>query len=97
MQPKEVCNSIAIKLRELADLLEFVDSDTSVEVITDDEKVEYTVENAVTLLTSLATCGFKREIKALITKYGYKKLSDIEQKDVDALIKEAEAIANAAK
>lgn len=97
MQPKEVCNSIAIKLRELADLLEFVDFDTSVEIITDDEKVEYTVENAVTLLTSLATCGFKKEVKNLITNFGYKKLSDIQQKDVDALIKEAEAIVNASK
>ena len=36
MQPKEVCNSIAIKLRELADLIELVDFDTVAEVITDD-------------------------------------------------------------
>ncbi len=97
MLPKEVCHSIATKLRELADLLEYVDFDTDVEIITGDEKVEYSVENAITLLTSLATCGFKKEVKNLITNFGYKKLSDIQQKDVDALIKEAEAIANASK
>lgn len=97
MLPKEVCYSIATKLRELADLLEYVDFDTDVEIITGDEKVEYSVENAITLLTSLATCGFKKEVKNLITNFGYKKLSDIQQKDVDALIKEAEAIANASK
>lgn len=97
MLPKEVCHSIAVKFRELADLIELVDFDTVAEVITDDEKVEYSVENVVTLLTSLATCGFKKEVKNLITNFGYKKLSDIQQKDVDALIKEAEAIANASK
>ena len=97
MQPKEVCNSIAIKLRELADLIELVDFDTVAEVITDDEKVEYSVENVVTLLTSLATCGFKKEVKNLITNFGYKKLTDIQQKDVAELIKEAEAIVNASK
>ena len=97
MQPKEVCNSIAIKLRELADLIELVDFDTVAEVITDDEKVEYSVENVVTLLTSLATCGFKKEVKNLINNFGYKKLSDIQQKDVAELIKEAEAIVNASK
>ena len=97
MLPKEVCHSIATKLRELADLLEYVDFDTDVEIITGDEKVEYSVENAITLLTSLATCGFKKEVKNLITNFGYKKLSDIQQKDVDALIKEAEVIANASK
>lgn len=97
MLPKEVCHSIAVKLRELADLLEFVDFDTVAEVITDDEKVEYSVENAITLLTSLATCGFKKEVKNLITNFGYKKLSDIQQKDVAELIKEAEAIVNASK
>lgn len=97
MQPKEVCNSIEIKLRELADLIELVDFDTVAEVITDDEKVEYSVENVVTLLTSLATCGFKKEVKNLITNFGYKKLSDIQQKDVAELIKEAEAIVNASK
>ena len=97
MQPKEVCNSIAIKLRELADLIELVDFDSVAEVITDDEKVEYSVENVVTLLTSLATCGFKKEVKNLITNFGYKKLSDIQQKDVAELIKEAEAIVNASK
>mgnify|MGYP006869297686 FL=1 len=97
MLPKEVCHSIAVKLRELADLLEFVDFDTVAEVITDVEKVEYSVENAITLLTSLATCGFKKEVKNLITNFGYKKLSDIQQKDVAELIKEAEAIVNASK
>lgn len=97
MLPKEVCLSIATKLRELADLLEFVDFETVAEIITDDEKVEYSVENAITLLTSLATCGFKKEVKNLITNFGYKKLSDIQQKDVAELIKEAEAIANATK
>ena len=97
MLPKEVCHSIAVKLRELADLLEFVDFDTVAEVITDVEKVEYSIENAITLLTSLATCGFKKEVKNLITNFGYKKLSDIQQKDVAELIKEAEAIVNASK
>ena len=97
MLPKEVCHSIAVKLRELADLLEFVDFDTVAEVITDDEKVEYSVENAITLLTSLATCGFKKEVKNLITNFGYKKLSDIQQRDVAELFKEAEAIVNASK
>lgn len=97
MLPKEVCRSIAVKLRELADLVELVDFETVAEIITDDEKVEYSVENAIMLLTSLATCGFKKEVKNLITNFGYKKLSDIQQKDVDALIREAEAIANASK
>ena len=79
MQPKEMCSSIAVNLRNIADIVEslgdfvsMIDEKCPVEIITDAEvKDEYSDQMAVEYLTQLATVdkGVKKnEIKTLINK-----------------------------
>lgn len=43
-------------------------------------------------MTLIAQAGFSVEVKALITKYGAKKLSDIDPSQYEGLLKEADAL-----
>ena len=43
-------------------------------------------------MTMIAQAGFSAEIKALITKYGAKKLSDIDPSQYEGLLAEADAL-----
>lgn len=45
-------------------------------------------------MASLAGKGKKAEVKALLTKYGASRLSDVKEEDYPALVAEAEVIAN---
>lgn len=109
MQPKEMCNLIAVNLRNIADLIEslgdfvsMLDDKCPVEVITEAEvKDEYSDQMAVEYLTQLATVdkGVKKnKVKTLINKYGFKKISSIigaKQQTINEMMKEAEVIASA--
>lgn len=93
---KEVCTLIAANLRSLAELLEQLD----VKPIGNAAN-KYTAEQAIEYLSVLATADKKakiKDIKALINKYGFQKLPQLktaDQKTIDALMSEAEVIANA--
>ncbi len=54
-----------------------------------------TMEEVRAVLAQKAAAGLSSEVKALLEKYGGKKLSDIKPEDYGHLIKEAEAIGNA--
>ena len=56
---------------------------------------EITMEEVRAVLAQKAAAGLSSEVKALLEKYGGKKLSDIKPEDYGHLIKEAEAIGNA--
>lgn len=43
-------------------------------------------------MTVIAQAGFSAEVKALITKYGARKLSDIDPSKYEGLLKEADAL-----
>mgnify|MGYP006922478945 CR=1 FL=1 len=43
-------------------------------------------------MTVIAQSGFSAEVKALITKYGARKLSDIDPSQYESLLKEADAL-----
>ena len=43
-------------------------------------------------MTVIAQAGYSAEVKALITKYGARKLSDIDPSRYDELLKEADAL-----
>ena len=54
-----------------------------------------TFEDVQTAFGMKSKDGYTLEVKALITKYGAKKLSEIDPTDYPALIKELEVIGNA--
>lgn len=51
-----------------------------------------TFEDVRHRMTVIAQSGFSAEIKALITKYGANKLSDIDPLQYESLLKEADAL-----
>lgn len=59
------------------------------------EEKQISLEEVRAVLAQKAATGLSSEVKALLEKYGGKKLSDIKPEDYWHLIKEAEAIGNA--
>ena len=51
-----------------------------------------TLEEVRHRMTVIAQAGYSAEVKALITKYGARKLSDIDPSQYDELLKEADAL-----
>lgn len=102
-----MCSLIAASLRTIADLVdnlgdfvEMLDEKCPVEIIAEAElKDEYSDTLAVEYLTNLATVdkgSKKSDVKTLINKYGFKKISAIigaEQETINKMMQEAESIA----
>lgn len=53
-----------------------------------------TLEDVRHRMTVIAQSGFSAEVKSLITKYGARKLSDIDPSQYELLLKEANALGN---
>ena len=51
-----------------------------------------TLEEVRHRMTVIAQAGYSAEVKALITKYGARKLSDIDPSQFEGLLKEADAL-----
>ena len=51
-----------------------------------------TLEEVRHRMTGIAQAGYSAEVKALITKYGARKLSDIDPSRFEGLLKEADAL-----
>ncbi len=54
----------------------------------------YTFEDIRGILAKKSTDGYREEVKALITKFGGNRLSDIKQEDYAEFIRQAEGIGN---
>lgn len=52
----------------------------------------FTLEEVRHRMTVIAQAGYSTEVKALITKYGARKLSDIDPSKFEGLLKEADAL-----
>ncbi|WP_276839958.1 NAD-dependent DNA ligase [Anaerovibrio lipolyticus] len=76
-------------------LLEVAEALTSVNESPEPPIEKITMEEVRAVLSRKAASGLSDEVKALLDKYGAKKLSDISPEDYHQLIKEAEAIGNA--
>lgn len=60
-----------------------------------EEKKPVTLEEVRQVLAERARAGFTAEIKAIITKHGAAKLSEIDPAEFESVLAEAEALANA--
>lgn len=58
------------------------------------EVKNYSFQEVRGIMASLAGSGKKAEAKALLTKFGANRLSDVKEEDYPALVAEAEVIAN---
>ncbi|MBR1697272.1 MAG: NAD-dependent DNA ligase [Anaerovibrio sp.] len=76
-------------------LLEIAEALTSMGESSEQQSEKITMEEVRAVLAQKAATGLSSEVKALLEKYGGKKLSDIKPEDYGQLIKEAEAIGNA--
>lgn len=63
-------------------------------VATEPEVKTYTFQEVRGIMASLSGKGKKAEAKALITKYGASRLSEVKEADYAALVAEAEVILN---
>ena len=58
-------------------------------------KNEITLDDVRKVLTALSRDGHTAEVKALLTKRGVNRLSDVKPEEYESLLKEAEEISNA--
>lgn len=61
----------------------------------EEKKPSVTLEQVRGLLAAKSRDGFTAEVRSLITKYGADRLSEIDPKNYEAVIKEAEGIGHA--
>lgn len=81
----------ALIINEIADGL----AEKFGDVEKEEKKPTLTLEEVRTVLAEKSRNGFTSEIKALLKKYGASKLSDVNSKDYEALLKDTEVLDNA--
>lgn len=89
-------HSVATTINEIAEWLssQFIfDDSTAVE--NSEKKPTLTLEEVRTVLAEKSRNGFTSEIKALLKKYGASKLSEVDSKNYEALLKDTEELNNA--
>lgn len=89
-------HSVATTINEIAEWLssQFI-SDNSTAVENSEMKPVLTLEEVRTVLAEKSRNGFTAEIKELLKKYGASKLSEVDSKNYEALLKDTEELNNA--
>ena len=92
LQIKEL-RSCGETILEIAETLAGIFSSHAAEDTPPKEKPKaLTLEEVRHRMTVIAEAGYSAEVKALITKYGARKLSDIDPSQFEGLLKEADAL-----
>ena len=89
-------HSVATTINEIAEWLssQFIsDNSTAVENLVKEPTL--TLEEVRTVLAEKSRNGFTAEIKELLKKYGASKLSEVDSKNYEALLKDTEELNNA--
>lgn len=81
----------ALIINEIADGL----AEKFGDVEKEEKKPVLTLEEVRTVLAEKSRNGFTSEIKALLKKYGASKLSEVDSKNYEALLKDTEELNNA--
>jgi len=63
--------------------------------VAEEKKTSVTLEQVRSVLAEKSRDGYTAEVKELIAKYGASRLSDIDPKDFEAVLKEAEVLDHA--
>lgn len=95
MTIKELRNAVAA-INEAADWLAEQFSDSIVKASNSAEKKpELKLENVRAVLAEKSRVGFTADVRTLLEKYGAKRLSEVDSKYYEALLKDAEVLGNA--
>lgn len=95
MTIKELRNAAAA-INEAADWLAEQFSNSIVEASNSAEKKpELKLENVRAVLAEKSRVGFTADVRTLLGKYGAKRLSEVDSKYYEALLKDAEVLGNA--
>lgn len=95
MTIKELRNAAAA-INEAADWLAEQFSDSIVKASNSAEKKpELKLENVRAFLAEKSRVGFTADVRTLLEKYGAKRLSEVDSKYYEALLKDAEVLGNA--
>ena len=92
----QALHSVATTINEIAEWLssQFIsDNSTAVENLVKEPTL--TLEEVRTVLAEKSRNGFTAEIKELLKKYGASKLSEVDSKNYEALLKDTEELNNA--
>ena len=84
-------HSVATTINEIADEL----AEKFGDVEKEEAKPALTLEEVRTVLAEKSRNGFTKEIKELLKKYGASKLSEVDSKNYEALLKDTEELNNA--
>ena len=84
-------HSVATTINEIADEL----AEKFGDVEKKEAKPALTLEEVRTVLAEKSRNGFTAEIKELLKKYGASKLSEVDSKNYEALLKDTEELNNA--
>ena len=84
-------HSVATTINEIADEL----AEKFGDVEKEEAKPALTLEEVRTVLAEKSRNGFTSEIKELLKKYGASKLSEVDPKNYEALLKDTEELNNA--
>lgn len=88
--------SAAAAISEAADWLAEQISDSIVEASNSAEKKpELKLEDVRAVLAEKSRAGFTADVRTLLQKYGAKRLSEVDSKYYEALLKDAEVLGNA--
>lgn len=89
-------HSVAATINEIAEWLssQFI-SDESTAVEKKEAKPALTLEEVRTVLAEKSRNGFTAEVKELLKKYSASKLSEVDSKNYEALLKDTEELNNA--
>lgn len=97
---REILLGISELIAKLADCLK-VEEDNVPEAVqpglpfTEEKKPEITLEQVRGVLAAKSRDGFTQQVRELIVRHGANRLSEIDPKDYETVLKEAEGIGNA--
>lgn len=95
LQIKELrsCGETILEIANtLAEMFSSQAEDTPPKAVPKEKPKVLTLEEVRHRMTVIAQAGHSAEVKALITKYGARKLSDIDPSRYEELLKEADAL-----
>jgi len=92
-EQKDIAADIVKNLRQLADVVqEFAESFQCKEESTEATSEAPTLEEVRKVLAGISVNGHGADVKAIITKFGATKLSELPPEHYEAVLKEAESI-----
>ena len=90
----EILSELKALVNSVDKLIQYIEQSQGKQEVKQVPAKTYTFEDVRAILAQKSIDGYREEAKALITKFGGSRLSDIKQEDYAEFIKQAEGIGN---